>query len=119
MKQLTDKDICDMVNVDFVPSGDATSVRRELHLSKKIPQPHITPEHIVLDWHQHTEQQAWDMVMDVAKSGIRTATIITGASGILKTKLQQWVDDSLLSPYVISCVPLNNGSFEVRFKKQK
>ena len=118
MKQLDDKDIANMIGNEFSPTDKTIqSVRRELHLSKRIPQKHETPEHIVLDFHQHTEQQAWDMVMDAAKSGARTATVITGASGILKIKFQQWVRDSLLTPYIVSCKPVNNGSFNVKFKK--
>jgi hypothetical protein len=68
--------------------------------------------------HQLTEEQAWERIMSVATSGARSATIITGASGILKIKFQQWAQDSLLSPYIISWKPVNNGSFEVKFKKQ-
>ncbi len=120
MKQLTDKDIANMAGVDFVPdAAGAADVRRELHLSRRIPQ--ITPaaEHIVLDFHQHTEEEAWDMIMAAAQSGARSATVITGASGILKIKFQQWVRDSLLTPYITSWEPLNNGSFSVKFKKQK
>ncbi|MBQ9540295.1 MAG: Smr/MutS family protein [Alphaproteobacteria bacterium] len=119
MKQLTDKDIANMAGVDFVPdAAGAADVRRELHLSRRIPQ--ITPaaEHIVLDFHQHTEEEAWDMIMAAAQSGARSATVITGASGILKIKFQNWVADSLISRYIVQCVPLNNGSFSVKFKKQ-
>lgn len=118
MKQLTDQDIAKMACQDFVPTKDASSVRRELHLSKRIPKPVRVPEHIVLDFHTHTEQEAWDMVMGAAQSGVRTATVITGASGILKVKFQQWVRDSLLTPYIISATPINNGSFDVKFKKK-
>ena len=74
---------------------------------------------LMIQFHQQTEQQAWDVIMIAAQSGARTATVITGASGILKIKFQQWVDDSLLTPYIISCEPLNNGSFYVRFRKNK
>ncbi len=118
MKQLTDADIANMVGDNFQPSTDVNSVRRELHLSKRIPKTHPAPEHITIDFHQHTEQEAWDMVMAVATSGTRTATVITGASGILKPKFQQWVHDSLLTPYIVSCEPINNGSFSIKFKKR-
>lgn len=118
MKQLTDADIAKMAGQDFVPTQSSNSVRRELHLSKRIPKPQIVPEHVVLDFHQHTEQEAWDMIMCAAQSGARTARVITGASGILKIKFQQWVRDSLLTPYIITCTPVNNGSFDVKFKKK-
>lgn len=119
MKQLNDNDIANMIGAEFSADDRATksAVRHELHLSKKIPVEKPVPEHIVLDFHQHTEEQAWNMVMDAALSGARTATVITGASGILKIKFQQWVRDSLLSPYIIQCTPINNGSFDVKFKK--
>ena len=119
MKQLTDADIANMVGDDFNPTTDVNSVRRELHLSKRIPKTHPAPDHIVLDFHQHTEQEAWDMVMVAAQSGARAATVITGASGILKPKFQQWVRDSLLTPYIVSCEQVNNGSFNIKFKRTK
>lgn len=122
MKQLNDSDIAKMIGDDFVPDDISTkkSVRQELHLSTRIPKPiQPTPEHITIDFHQHTEEESWKMLEQVATSGTRTATVITGASGILKTKFQQWAKDSILSPYIISFTPINNGSFSVRFKKIK
>ena len=118
MKQLTDKDIADMVGDDFVPDvAGEKSVRRELHLAQRIPQTTPVAEHIVLDFHNHTEEEAWHMIMTAAQSGARSATVITGASGILKIKFQNWVQDSLISPYIVQSVPLNNGSFHVKFRK--
>ena len=122
MKQLSDFDIANMVGDDFIPDDVSTkkAVRAQLHLSKRIPKADTpTPEHITIDFHNHTEEESWQMLTQVAASGARTATVITGASGILKPKFQQWVRDSLLSPYVIQCTPLNNGSFNVKFKKLK
>ncbi len=121
MKSLTDKDIMDMIGDEYTPDDATTrrSVRTQLHLSTRLPKPAIpTPKHIKIDLHQLTEEQAWERIMSVATSGARSATIITGASGILKIKFQQWAQDSLLSPYIISWEPVNNGSFEVKFKKQ-
>lgn len=119
MRQLNDKDIAEMIDDDVVIDNAAvrSSVRHELQLSKKIPVAKTVPEHITIDLHQHTEQEAWDIIMGVAQSGTRRATIITGASGILKIKFQQWARDSLLSPYIVSFIPINNGSFSVKFKK--
>ena len=118
MKQLTDLDIANMLGTDFVPDNASDkSVRREMHLSKKIPHAQPVHEHITIDFHNHTEQQAWNMVITAAQSGARYATVITGASGILKIKFQQWTRDSILSPYIIECTPINNGSFAVKFKK--
>lgn len=121
MKQLTDLDIEQMIGAEHTPDDIATrrAVRAELHLSTRIPHNRQTPPpHATLDLHQLTEEQAWSAIMDLATSGTRTATIITGASGILKIKFQQWARDSLLSPYIISFTPINNGSFAVKFKKQ-
>lgn len=119
MRHLSDQDIADMIGADFAPDDRKTrnSVRRELQLSKRIPKPTVVPEHINLDLHRHTIEQAWGEIMEIAQSGAKSATIITGASGILKIKFQEWVRNSVLSPYIISCEPLNNGSFAVRFRK--
>lgn len=122
MKHLTESDIEQMINTEFIPNVSDTqrSVRRQLHLSTRIPQTdNYIPEHAKLDLHQLTEEQAWNAIMDLAKSGVRNATIITGASGILKIKFQQWAKNSIISPYIISWTPINNGSFAVKFKKQE
>lgn len=121
MKRLSDKDIENMISTEFTPDIQSArqSVHNKLKLSHRIPpQPEPTPPHKKLDLHQYTEEQAWSAIMGLATSGVRSATIITGASGILKIKFQQWARDSLLSPYIISYTPLNNGSFAVKFKKQ-
>ena len=120
MKQLTDADIVNMVGDEYTQkTDDAKSVRAELHLSRRIPKPVFVPEHTVLDFHQHTEEEAWNMLVNVIESGARSATVITGASGILKIKFQQWAKDSIISPQILSIHPINNGSFAVKFKKQK
>ncbi len=119
MRRLTDQDIADMIGAQFTPDNNNTrrQVRTELHLSNRIPKPVQIPSHTTLDLHMHTIEQAWGEIMELAKSGVRDATIITGASGILKIKFQQWVRDSILAPHIVSCTPLNNGSFSVKFRK--
>lgn len=122
MKRLSDSDIERMANDEFSPNHDIVrrGVRAELKLSELIPaKTESLPKHVVLDLHHKTEEQAWNEIMRLATSGVRNATIITGASGILKIKFQQWARDSLLSPYMISVSPLNNGSFAVKFKRIK
>ena len=117
MKHLTESDIEQMINTEFIPNTYDTqrSVRRQLHLSTRILQTdNYIPEHAKLDLHQLTEEQAWNAIMDLAKSGVRNATIITGASGILKIKFQQWTQNSILSPYIKSITPINNGSFHIQ-----
>lgn len=122
MKHLTESDIEQMINTEFIPNTSDTqrNVRSQLHLSTRIPQTdNYIPEYAKLDLHQLTEEQAWNAIADLAKSGVRNATIITGASGILKIKFQQWAKNSIISPYIISWAPINNGSFAVKFKKQE
>ena len=119
MRTLTDQDIADMIGAEFVPDdGDTRKrVRSELKLSTRIPRSEPIPSHVTLDLHMHTIEQAWSEIMEIAQSGTKNATIITGASGVLKVKFQDWVRESLLTPYIISCTPLNNGSFAVKFRK--
>lgn len=119
MRKLTDQDIAEMIGADFIPEDVQTrkNVRAELQLSKRIPKTKIIPKHINLDLHMHTVEQAWGEIIEIAKSGTKSATIITGASGILKIKFQDWVRNSILAPYIVSCKPLNNGSFAVKFRK--
>lgn len=122
MKRLSDTDIERMADGEFSPNHDIVrrGVRAELKLSELIPaKTESLPKHVVLDLHHKTEEQAWNEIMQLATSGVRNATIITGASGILKIKFQQWAQESLLSPYIISVSPLNNGSFAVKFKRIK
>ncbi len=122
MKQLTDEDINHMADAKFTPDVRAVNrdVRAQLKLGNLIPMPDMPPApHAVLDLHNKTEQESWDAIMGLATSGMRTATIITGASGILKIKFQQWARDSILSPYILETHPINNGSFFVRFRRNK
>lgn len=122
MKRLSDSDIERMADGEFSPNHDIVrrGVRAELKLSELIPaKMESLPKHVVLDLHHKTEEQAWNEIMRLATSGVQNATIITGASGILKIKFQQWAQESLLSPYIISVSPLNNGSFAVKFKRIK
>lgn len=121
MKQLSQTDIDNMIGDEFHPQYNNVrqAVRRELKLSTLIPQPEApVPKHAVLDLHQMTEEMAWDAIMSLVQSGARTATIITGASGILRIKFPQWARESLLSPYIVDFYPINNGSFAVKFKKK-
>ena len=122
MKQLSDEDILNMVGAEYAPDDDATkrAVRAELKLSTRIPQPATpTPEHIVLDLHNRTVEEAWANIMSVATSGARSANIITGASGVLHQLFPGWARESILTPHIIDFRPINNGSFFVRFHHKK
>lgn len=122
MKQLSDKDIAEMIGEDFVTDENSVkkSVRQSLHLSTRIPKtPTQIPSHTTIDFHQHTEEEAWAMFVETAMSGVKSATVITGASGILKQKFQQWATESIISSRIMSFEPINNGSFSVKFYKAK
>ena len=117
MKQLSDADIANMIGEDFITDENSVkkSVRQSLHLSTRVPKPiEKTPEHITIDFHQHTEEEAWNMLIETVMSGARSATVITEASGILKQKFPQWMTESIISPHIISFTPLNNGSFKIK-----
>ena len=122
MKQLNDNDIAKMIGGEFSPDDNDTRkrVRSELHLSTRIVNdtPPV-PNHATLDLHQYTEEEAWTAIMTLAQSGVRTANIITGASGILRQKFPQWATNSILAPYIVSFSPINNGSFSVKFARVK
>ncbi len=123
MKKLTDIDIQNMIGDNVLPDDDKAhdiknQVRRELKLSKLIPEPEIqTPKKIRIDFHEKTVEQAWELLNRAIHSGARDITVITGASGILKPEFQKWVVASTISDLIIDCKPLNNGSFEIRVKK--
>jgi DNA-nicking Smr family endonuclease len=121
MKQLTDADIYEMIGQEYRPDDAQTrrNVQGELHMSTRVPETKTVPEHVVLDLHQYTEEQAWQAIMDLAVSETRTANIITGASGILRQKFPQWATESVLSPYIMEFRPINNGSFAVKFYRKK
>ena len=122
MKQLNDSDIANMIGEDFIADENQIkkSVRQELHLSTRMAKaPRPAPQHATIDFHQHTEEEAWNMLMDVVNSGARSATIITGASGILKQRFQQWATESIISPHIISFEPINNGSFSVKLHRKR
>jgi DNA-nicking Smr family endonuclease len=119
MKQLTDNDLAEMAGAEFAPDDRRVKkqVRGELRLSRLIPEPAApAPRHAALDLHQKTEEQAWAEINALLASGTRTAVIITGASGILKTKFQDWAANSVIAPRIVSCKMINNGSFEIRIK---
>lgn len=123
MKQLTDTDIANMigeeVNSSPIDKKGQESIRKSLHLSTLIPKQQPQPAHAVLDFHNHTEEEAWNMLIQLIDSTSTSATVITGASGILRPKFQQWVNESIISDKFVSCKPLNNGSFEIKLKKKR
>ena len=122
MKRLSDNDILEMIGTEYTPDDATTkrTVRAELKLSQRIPKPNSpTPEHIILDLHNKTVEQAWADIMSVAKSGAASANIITGASGVLHELFPGWARESILTPYLIDFRPINNGSFFVRFHHKK
>ncbi len=122
MKQLSDDDILKMVGVEYAPDDNATkrTVRAQLKLSTRIPaSTRPAPEHITIDLHNKTVEEAWGDIMSAAKSGAKSANIITGASGVLHQLFPQWANESILTPYIIEFHAINNGSFFVRFHHKK
>lgn len=121
MKRLSDTDIENMISNETQPDYQSIrrQVRQELQLSKRIPVAPEKKEHAKLDFHNQTEEQAWQSLLTTIQSGAKDATVITGASGILKVKFQQWATESILSPSIETFTPLNNGSFFVKFRKRK
>ena len=66
MKQLSDDDILQMIGNECVHDNAAVkrAVRNELKLSKRIPaQIAPTPEHVILDLHMKTIEQAWESII--------------------------------------------------------
>lgn len=111
-----------MTTGDFSPDARAVvkSVRAQLKLGQLMPDaPAAVPTYARLDLHTYTEEQAWHAIMNLATSGVRRAQIITGASGILHQKFPQWARESVLSPYIMEFAPINNGSFDVHFRRTK
>ncbi|MBR1380126.1 MAG: Smr/MutS family protein [Alphaproteobacteria bacterium] len=123
MKHLTQSDIEQMANGAFVPDMRAVSrdVRAKLKLGQLIPPQDsgTVPDKAILDLHNHTVEMAWSAIMKLCQSGVRRATVITGASGVLRQLFPEWVRESVISPYIISATPINNGSFDVRFHRMR
>lgn len=121
MKQLSDFDLHKMIGEDFSPDESSVKkqVRSELKLSRLITEEKSIPEHFTLDLHQKTEEQAWAEINDLINSGIKSAKIITGASGILKPKFQDWITNGILADKIRSWKAINNGCFEIFIKKVK
>lgn len=113
MKQLTDSDLENMIGDEFVAPAKC---RLKLNLHN-VPESTPVPKRAVIDLHNHTEEQAWERLNALVNSGARFATVITGASGILKIKFQDWMTRSILAPHIHSWKPLNNGSFEIQIKR--
>jgi DNA-nicking Smr family endonuclease len=120
MKHLSDSDLEKMLDTNFVPDdiNVKKQVRTELKLHQLVPeQPQPVPRHIVLDLHQKTEEQAWTEINDLIKSGTRSATIITGASGILKIKFKEWITTGALAEYINNWELINNGAYNIQINK--
>ena len=118
MKQLTDNDFEEMIDAEFVP--DDKQIRRSLKLAPiPVAAADTTTATRHIDLHNHTVEQSWKKLSALIHSGARRAVIITGASGILKTKFQEWMEISILAPHIHSWRPLNNGSFEIQIRCRK
>jgi hypothetical protein len=111
MKHLSDSDI-EKICGDFSP--DSSLVARHSSFVGARGNAAV-PNRI--DLHGKTEEQAWTAIVAIINSGARNATIITGASGILKQKFVQWMTESIISDRIISYRAINNGSFEIKIRR--
>ena len=81
--------------------------------------------HNKIDFHGKTEEEAWAALVALVENlaarqtGSGAATVITGASGILKEKFQQWATESRISNRIVSVQPLNRGSFKIMVRRAK
>jgi DNA-nicking Smr family endonuclease len=124
MKNLNDSDLTEMGNTDFIPDDKHTAreIRNRLKAQGAINILNSDIEtnlykYTTLDLHHKTEEQAWRAINELLDSGARNATIITGASGILKIKFAQWSENSIIAPRIISYKLINNGAYEIKIKK--
>lgn len=120
MRQLTDDDLIKMDRGDFNPDDRAVKkqIRDTLKLSQLIPHaPVPVPKNARLDLHQKTEEQAWDAINILLRSGTRNAQVITGASGILKVKFMDWITNGTLADKIVSWKLINNGCYEIKIKR--
>lgn len=125
MKQLTDTDIENMISTDKNNNLSVTNdkivretVRKELQIQKRIPKTTPIPNRPIIDFHGHTEEESWQMLINILKADAREITVITGASGILHQKFPQWVNNTVISNRIESCKALNNGSFLIKTHKK-
>ncbi|MCL2737645.1 MAG: Smr/MutS family protein [Alphaproteobacteria bacterium] len=135
-RQLSDKDLDGMV--DAIPILSRHSREGGNPLYKMPPRQsrdtHCTGDSRLrgndgLDLHGLTEEQAWNAIVGMLgateryaaangnKINLRRIRVITGASGVLKQKLQQWATESIIAPRIVSCKLVNNGCYEVVARK--
>ncbi|MCL1786160.1 MAG: Smr/MutS family protein [Alphaproteobacteria bacterium] len=122
-KQLSDKDLERMAGEGFTP------IAQRCRGVPRPPRGRMQYAPTTLDLHGHTEEQAWDAIVDLLDNldnvGAHTCAhkktvklkIITGASGILKQKFAQWATESIISPRILSCKLINNGCYEIVARK--
>jgi len=117
-RQLSQDDIDKMTGVSDSVSG---GVRVKIIIK---PQPPARTPSPVLDLHGMTEDDAWNAIVKLwdelqnnEKIKMRTITIITGASGILKQKFPVWMTESAISDRIQSHRAINNGSWSVVVRK--
>jgi len=130
-KQLSDEDLTKMVGgISSLLAGTERvgliSQRRAANKNFPFPQ----GEKNFLDLHGKTEEQAWGLINELLdaisvyaaangnKIDLRRAQIVTGASGILKEKFQQWATESIISHRFASWKLVNRGCYEIVIRKE-
>ena len=115
MRQLSDDDIKNMINENFIKDN---KVSKNIYI--KINQKNIENKKIqnlkTVDFHEKTEEQAYNLILNLLHNRIKKATIITGKSGILKPKFIDWAKNGKLSKNIKNIKEINIGAFEVEFK---
>jgi len=133
-RQLSDKDIEAMENSPCERNKEE-GIRNKKIYDRALRLQHCESSSLFLlpysfiDLHGHTEEQAWDAIVGMLdqieryarengnKIALRRAQVITGASGILKQKFQQWAADSIISHRILSCKLINSGCYEIVVRK--
>ena len=116
MRQLSNDDIINMIkNKDFVKDN---KVSKSIYI--KLNQNNLEKEKIknlkMVDFHEKTEEQVYNEILNLLENKIKKATIITGKSGILKPKFLNWAENGKLSENIKNIKQINIGSYEVEFK---
>jgi hypothetical protein len=73
---------------------------------------------LALDLHGKTEEQAWGLICALFRQNPgKRVRVITGASGILRVKFQDWIMCGALADYATEWAAVNRGAFDIRLKK--
>ena len=116
MRQLSNEDILNMINENFI-KDNKVSKNIYTKLNEYVNQEESKRKiKNIVDFHEKTEEQAYNEILNLLENKINKATIITGKSGILKPKFLNWAETGKLSENVKKIKQINIGSYEIEFK---